>query len=152
MSKLDAWSIFCTNISSLVVGCVYQEKKAQVMLYLLISKNICHLTGAEPVGKNTATNMATNSGETVELQCKPVNFLPISNHEYLHHLSKEVSEKEQSESFRRLHIQHQPQYISSRKTAKSLPELQFGNVYIHLVNPSPYTAVRMKAYKRMDSY
>lgn len=61
-----------------------------------------HLTGAEPVGKNTAANMATNSGETVELQRKPVNFLPISNHEYLHHLSKEESEKEQTESFRHL--------------------------------------------------
>ena len=35
----------------------------------------------------------------------------------------------------------------------SLPKLEFGDVYIYLVeNPSPYTAARMKAYKSTDSY
>lgn len=39
------------------------------------------------------------------------------------------------------------------KTATSLPDLHFGNVYIYLVeNTSPYTATRMKAYKSTDSY
>ena len=38
-------------------------------------------------------------------------------------------------------------------SARSLPKLEFGDVYIYLVeNPSPYTAARMKAYKSTDSY
>ena len=39
------------------------------------------------------------------------------------------------------------------KTAKSLPELDLGDVYIYFVeNPSPYTAAKMKAFKSTDSY
>ena len=38
-------------------------------------------------------------------------------------------------------------------TSASLPELEFGDVFIYLVeNPSPYTAAKMKAYKSTDSY
>src|SRR4029434_7780755 len=38
-------------------------------------------------------------------------------------------------------------------TSKSLPELQFGDIYIYLIeNPSPYTPQKMKAYKSTDSY
>ncbi|XDV52426.1 hypothetical protein PO909_021155 [Leuciscus waleckii] len=39
------------------------------------------------------------------------------------------------------------------KLAKSLPDLEFGDIYIYLIeNPSPYTAQKIKAYKSTDSY
>jgi len=39
------------------------------------------------------------------------------------------------------------------KLTKSLTDLEFGDIYIHLTeNPSPYTTQKMKAYKSTDSY
>ena len=38
------------------------------------------------------------------------------------------------------------------KLATSQPDLEFGDIYIHLIeNQSPYTAQKMKAYKSTDS-
>ena len=38
------------------------------------------------------------------------------------------------------------------KLARSRPDLEFGDIYIYLIeNPSPYTAQKMKAYKRTDN-
>ena len=38
------------------------------------------------------------------------------------------------------------------KLATSRPDLEFGDIYIHLIeNQSPYTAQKMKAYKSTDN-
>ena len=39
------------------------------------------------------------------------------------------------------------------KTTNELPDLDFGDIWIYLVNnPSPYTAAEMKCYKATDSH
>ena len=38
------------------------------------------------------------------------------------------------------------------KLATSRPDVEFGDIYIYLIeNPSPYTAQKIKAYKSTDS-
>src|SRR4029434_8221601 len=38
-------------------------------------------------------------------------------------------------------------------SSKSLPELQFGDIYIYLIeNPPPYTSQKLKAYQSTDCY
>ena len=100
--------------------------------------------------------MTANNGNAGEQQRKPVNFQTVSSHEYLNHLSKEQNTRYM---FKLQVLGTCDQYTAPAavfqplKTAKFLPDLQFWDVYIYLVeNPSPYTAARMRAYKSTDSY
>ena len=100
--------------------------------------------------------MAANTGNAGEQQRKPVIFQTVSSHEYLDHLSKEEKTRYM---FKLQVLGTCDQYTAPAavfqplKTAKFLPDLQFWDVYIYLVeNPSPYTAARMRAYKSTDSY
>ena len=100
--------------------------------------------------------MTAITGNAGEQQREPVIFQTVSSHEYLDHLSKE----ENTRYMFKLHVlgtcdpyTAPAAVFQPLKTAKSLPDLQFGDVYIYLVeNPSPYTAARMRAYKSTDCY
>ena len=46
-----------------------------------------------------------------------------------------------------------PVLFTALRDVKCQPALEFGDIWIYLVeNPSPYSAVQMKAYKSTDSY
>ncbi|KAL0963068.1 hypothetical protein UPYG_G00349270 [Umbra pygmaea] len=100
--------------------------------------------------------MAANTGDSMELVQNPVIFSNVKAHTCLDHLKKE----EQQRYATKLQVlgtcdpySAPTALFTPLKSTTSLPELNFGDVYIYLVeNPSPYTAIKMKAYKSTDSY
>ncbi len=78
--------------------------------------------------------LTANTRDSVELQHRPVNFLTVSSHEYLDHLSEEEKQRyvNKLQILGTFHPYTAPAAVfQSLKTAKSLPELHFLTTALH---------------------